>query len=438
MKLRVFLIALLLLAPLTPSISATPPKAGAVCTKAGITKNYNGKKFTCIKSGKKLVWNNGVLIKQAAPLPTPSPSPTPTPTRPQLSFIEMLRSPVINGQYPITLETFPAPTKFPTSWDDVYENREGVAYRAWLSISEAAKTFKSSLGTIRVTTGPNTTLPFTDIEPAMNLVSRAFSSAAQPSLVTLLAFTYQDQSWADGVYRQLISSESESFKRNHQQYVSEMCSSTRQVCWSAMGFTNTSGEGIILLGVVERDKLRTLDPSYSSFSRSEEGLTIAHEYFHTVQRKIIDKNWYRMEFTPPIWFNEGSAVFVENGAMNFNSFDRYMRFRLVDSKLGYPSCGISADGCITVSEAVMTNFLSLSNYSTNWNNFPYGMKYEISQRIIEILVALKGHKSLTDLYAYMSQDHTFEQGFKHIYGIPYEGAIPVLAKIVADQFANNR
>jgi len=38
----------------------------------------------------------------------------------------------------------------------------------------------------------------------------------------------------------------------------------------------------------------------------------------------------------------------------------------------------------------------------------------------------------------MAQDHTFEQGFKHIYGISYESAIPLLAKIVTDQFANNR
>ena len=80
MKLRVVLITLLLLTPLTPSISATPPKAGAICSKAGITKNYKGKKFSCIKSGKKLVWNKGVVIKVAAPTPTPSPTPTPAPT----------------------------------------------------------------------------------------------------------------------------------------------------------------------------------------------------------------------------------------------------------------------------------------------------------------------------------------------------------------------
>ena len=80
MKLRVLFISLLLLAPLTPSISATPPKTGAICNKAGITKNYNGKKYTCIKSGKKLVWNKGVVIKIVAPTPTPTITNTQTPT----------------------------------------------------------------------------------------------------------------------------------------------------------------------------------------------------------------------------------------------------------------------------------------------------------------------------------------------------------------------
>lgn len=77
MKLRVLFAAFLLLAPLNPSIAATPPKAGAICSKAWITKNYKGKKYTCIKSGRKLVWNKGSIIKVAAPLPSPNPSITP-------------------------------------------------------------------------------------------------------------------------------------------------------------------------------------------------------------------------------------------------------------------------------------------------------------------------------------------------------------------------
>jgi hypothetical protein len=85
MKLRVLLITLLLLAPQTPSISATPPKAGAICSRAGITKNYNGKKYTCVKSGKNLVWDKGKTISTSSPkmpnAPIQSPIPTPSPSK---------------------------------------------------------------------------------------------------------------------------------------------------------------------------------------------------------------------------------------------------------------------------------------------------------------------------------------------------------------------
>ena len=46
-----------------PQASAATVKAGANCTKFKATSIVKGKKFTCIKSGKKLVWNKGVLVK---------------------------------------------------------------------------------------------------------------------------------------------------------------------------------------------------------------------------------------------------------------------------------------------------------------------------------------------------------------------------------------
>ena len=48
-----------------PSFSAV--KAGTSCTKVGQTTISSNKKFTCIKSGKKLIWNKGVATR-----PTPS------------------------------------------------------------------------------------------------------------------------------------------------------------------------------------------------------------------------------------------------------------------------------------------------------------------------------------------------------------------------------
>jgi hypothetical protein len=46
-----------------PAYSATI--AGSACAKAGSTKTVSNKKYTCIKSGKKLVWDKSVAVKVA-------------------------------------------------------------------------------------------------------------------------------------------------------------------------------------------------------------------------------------------------------------------------------------------------------------------------------------------------------------------------------------
>ena len=83
MRSRATFVSLLLGALLMSSIqaySANPPKPGATCSKLGSSQTYKGKKYTCIKSGKKLVWNKGVLIIQAQPSPVVSATPTPAPS----------------------------------------------------------------------------------------------------------------------------------------------------------------------------------------------------------------------------------------------------------------------------------------------------------------------------------------------------------------------
>jgi hypothetical protein len=63
--------------------AATAPKAGSACKSLGQTVTAGGKKYTCVKSGKKLVWNKGVAVPVAKPSATPTATPTsnPTPTK---------------------------------------------------------------------------------------------------------------------------------------------------------------------------------------------------------------------------------------------------------------------------------------------------------------------------------------------------------------------
>jgi hypothetical protein len=90
------------------AVATTPPKAGATCTKLGLIQIDKNVKYTCIKSGMKLIWNKGVRIIKPITSPTPKSSRTPEPVSTQLP------SPTP------TLTSEPATaTKQPTSPDDL-------------------------------------------------------------------------------------------------------------------------------------------------------------------------------------------------------------------------------------------------------------------------------------------------------------------------------
>lgn len=77
-KLLAGLIAVLSLSLVTAQLSVAAVTPGTKCSKAGATSTYKGKKYTCVKSGKKLVWNKGVAITKPMPVATPTPIPTST------------------------------------------------------------------------------------------------------------------------------------------------------------------------------------------------------------------------------------------------------------------------------------------------------------------------------------------------------------------------
>lgn len=88
MRIGVKLLAFLISLTFITGVASAAVKTGDTCKKAGTTATANGKKFTCIKSGKKLVWNKGVAIAKPLPVVTPTPTPTPTP----VSQIDSTRS----------------------------------------------------------------------------------------------------------------------------------------------------------------------------------------------------------------------------------------------------------------------------------------------------------------------------------------------------------
>jgi hypothetical protein len=97
---RGLLVALILtLIPITafPAQKITP---GSTCKVLNQKVVYQNKTYTCIKSGKKLVWNKGVVVKKPTPSPTPTPTPTPSPTNPlTLDALDPYWTPIIAKKY---------------------------------------------------------------------------------------------------------------------------------------------------------------------------------------------------------------------------------------------------------------------------------------------------------------------------------------------------
>jgi hypothetical protein len=62
------------------AVSAQKITPGSTCKVLNQKVVYQNKTYTCIKSGKKLVWNKGVAVKKPTPTATPSPTSEKTPT----------------------------------------------------------------------------------------------------------------------------------------------------------------------------------------------------------------------------------------------------------------------------------------------------------------------------------------------------------------------
>jgi hypothetical protein len=145
--------------------AAAAPKVGKPCTKAGITKNFQGKKFTCIVKGRNFVWNKGIKIKLDTAAPVEPIAPATGPAR------------------PITLDNLDPNWTFK------------VAHKLAL---DAVQPFDSAKLGIRFVLGPNVSQARVDQEKAgIDRITGLWSSYFLPDSVRFIYVSPQDGDWAE-------------------------------------------------------------------------------------------------------------------------------------------------------------------------------------------------------------------------------------------------
>ena len=408
-------IGVVLLLTLTTPLNAAAPKAGAKCTKKNSTATSSGKLFTCIQSGKKLIWNKGVVISKPTPMPSPSPS-KPTAIGDPIGAVGSTPTPS-----PTPTTTLTAPKDF----DDLYENRDSIAYTAWKLTADSIAQGKSNLKNVKVFVGPKTKEPgYKTPEIAYSLVSRAFSSYKTPEDVYLIQYSVEDQSWAEEKVKSIVDANTynELNRNENGRLITSNCSTD---CFGAKQVTANNGIAFILQGV---PKSSNGDPMAEA--RWTLGQLDAHEFFHSMQRAHSTPPGTQVVEWPTSWIIEGGASLVQNLAMSHASYAEYMKWRKTDAQNLYGSRS-------EVNAVFLEKFLDMKNNKDYWRGVDNYYAYNLGSRIMEVLVAIKGPGIVLDLHKQTALQG-FEPGFQTLFGIEWSKASPIISKTILKMLSEGK
>ena len=376
----------------TPALGAV--KAGATCKKIGTTKFYKGKTYTCVKSGKKLVWNKSVAIKTAAPTPTPSPTPT--------------------TSYP----------EEPKSLLDI-KSYEQITYWAWKKSSDKIANSESKINEVEILIGPNSGILNKDPLFATKLTSRLFSGYAQPTKLTFLSYSYSDIDWAQNQIETLLDDKTlleilQAPNRGGRDNARGTCPSVER-CHSSQPFTNRAGKSLVIAGFT---------PSRLSNEGETKGELQSHEFTHVIQQHQYIGSPRELEGLAsikqfaPWWLVEGGADFGGFAAMNHTSYENYQSARMRD--------------VLRTPKQSSEWFVKFINPDSNqyWIQFDSsGEIYNVGFMVTEIFTALKGPDSQMELFRLIANGKTMDDAFETIFGMPWKTAVPLIAKLISDERA---
>ena len=353
------------LTPISPVNAAV--KAGAACPKAGNTAIASGKTFTCIQSGKKLVWDSGTQIKPVTPT-------------------------------------------IPTSFDDLIKNYAGISYAAWSKSREKILASSKTEITLKMIIGPNSTLDFKEPINPINLVTRLYSGYVKSLEISLLAFSFEDRDWATNQMESILPN-------SGSQWIKSNACKTQDTCWGGGSFYNGMDRYLIVIatGIGKDNENHT------------NGTLEAHEFTHSLQQLNMGKGRPAAQFLydpwPPNWYWEGQAQYTQNAAIFFDDFLKYSSQRKKDSIDLFKQDKFNSD--------IIQKYFVFNAPKDWQANYDQWRQYDLGAMFVEILTALKGPDSTMEMWKLAASGMNFRPAFFSVYGIDFDKALPIMAKAIA-------
>ena len=391
--------------------AAANPKAGAKCSKAKQVKIYKGMSYTCIKSGKKLVWNKGVEVVKLPPTPTPIVCSATVTTGCAKPPVEPLPTPTL------TPTPMPTPTPTPTpkelTFSNISENVDAIAFNVYSKYQALMATdYKSSIK-VNTLIGPNTVPVNKNSASAYLIGSKIFQNFKQPDEVFAVFYTFADKEWAKNQVANKAGKNIADFQFGYS------CPNASR-CWDASASVTLDWKAIAHFGAS--------DPGGAIHGAELNGEIQIHEFTHSVsffQLNPIKGNYYNLT---PDWYAEGHASFTGKlGAST--SFAEYIAIRNEAIQRNRPGPDIKD----YQPENILRFYESFSKYPVA-STIERFYLYTLGWSTIEALAAIGGIDSPMNLFVETANGLTFKQAFKKIYGIEWEAAAPILAEVVSKQY----
>jgi hypothetical protein len=366
MKTQIRPIAVLISLVLVVPNSYAAVKAGSSCSKAGIKSVSTGKTYTCVKSGKKLVWNKGVAITVAKPAPTASAAPV-KPTTP------------VKQAAPIT------PWSSTATADEISEAAQ-ANFRSW-----AAKNMQPTTKHKLILQDGVPSSRAANFSAADKLGSQIFGEYLTEGSVTVIG---SDEKW---VVQRL--------KENGGNY---------NGCAYSAG---NPGLDYCLDGGGTQGYVVKSDVAFQPQNLGSDGSSLlAHEYFHIVQYQMADrikkqtikdgnaasKNLF------PAWLIEGSANFVGFSVAAMAMGSTYGESRQAMFRYAPPEPSMNRNA--------LEDYEIRNGPGNNSPTYPY----IAGQLASEFIVASVGFEKFLQIFTSFKQTNDFDKSFKLAIGISKE------------------
>ena len=345
--------------PLIPANAAI--KSGGACSKAGITSKTSSKTYTCVKSGKKLVWDKGVANAASNPTTTATTVAATTTT--------------VSSRYTALWEKY---SWVPPTSSSSVASAATDKFKGYVAVTRTNDTVIK----IAAQDGADQTLVGW-VKDGANLVAKAFDypKLSKPFLEVIGI----DRAWVEKTY--IDNGYSENEAKNGR---------GRAFDGGAPGFggstTNTFNSGVITKNnLLVNDKLGMMQMP-------------GHEFFHTVQERVSGgvPSPDGLGIAPQ-WFWEGPATFIGLQTASYLGWATYTTEgrEMAVSRSNNPS----------------TKPYQLSEATKNTGSPTAIDPYGIGAIATELLVANVGIEKFMEVYKNLGKKKKFADAFKTATGV---------------------